>query len=94
MPRAPLIFVGGMLALALAVASLALQARAAGAFGTGMTIFSLVMAGITVFSFQFFPVLARRFPARLILAWSSVEYGCCRRMARSPPAWPECFLMR
>jgi hypothetical protein len=55
---APLILVGGMLALALAVASLALQARAAGAFGTSMTIFSLVVAGITVFSFQFFPVLA------------------------------------
>ena len=54
----PLILVGGMLALALAVASLALQARAAGASGTGMIIFSLAVAGITVFSFQFFPVLA------------------------------------
>ncbi len=54
----PLILVGGMLALALAVASLTLQARAAGAFGKGMTIFSLIVAVLTVFSFQFFPVLA------------------------------------
>jgi hypothetical protein len=52
----PLILVGGMLALA--VASLTLQARAAGVFGRGMTIFSLVVAVISVFSFAFFPVLA------------------------------------
>ena len=55
---APLILVGGMLALALAVASLTLQGRAAGAFGKGMTIFGLVVAVITLFSFVFFPVLA------------------------------------
>jgi hypothetical protein len=54
----PLVFVGGMIALALAVASLALQARAAGAFGKRLTIFSLVVAVLTVFSFEFFPVLA------------------------------------
>jgi hypothetical protein len=54
----PLILVGGMLALALAVASLTLQARAARVFGRGMTIFSLVVAVISVFSFAFFPVLA------------------------------------
>jgi hypothetical protein len=34
------------------------QARAAGAFGKGMTIFGLVVAVITLFSFVFFPVLA------------------------------------
>ncbi len=74
----PLIFVGGMLALALAVASLALQARAAGAFGTGMTVFSLVVAGITVFSFQFFPALAP-------LVWAvTVSIALIRRPTLAP----------
>jgi hypothetical protein len=54
----PLVFGGGMIALALAVAGLALQARAADAFGKGLTIFSLVVAVLTVFAFEFFPVLA------------------------------------
>jgi hypothetical protein len=54
----PLVFVGGMIALAVSVASLSLQARAAGAFGKGLTVFSLIMAVLTVFSFEFFPVLA------------------------------------
>jgi len=67
-----------MLALALAVASLALQARAAGAFSTGMTIFSLIVAGITVFSFQFFPVLAP-------LAWAlAVSITLIRRPTLAP----------
>jgi hypothetical protein len=54
----PLILVGAMFAFALALASLTLQARAAGAFGTRMTVFSLIVAVITLASFQFFPVLA------------------------------------
>jgi hypothetical protein len=54
----PLVFIGGMVALALAVASLSLQARAAGAFGSRLTIFSLVVAVLTLFSFEFFPLLA------------------------------------
>ncbi len=37
---------------------LALQARAVGAFGRGLTIFSLIVAVFTVFAFEFFPVLA------------------------------------
>jgi hypothetical protein len=54
----PLVFGGGMIALALAMAGLTLQARAVGAFGRGLTIFSLVVAVLTVFAFEFFPVLA------------------------------------
>lgn len=74
----PLILVGGMLALALAVASLALQAKAAGAFGTRMTIFSLIVAGITVFSFQFFPALAP-------LVWAvTVSIALIRRPTLAP----------
>lgn len=50
---------GGMLALTLAIASLAVQARRAGAFGRRMTIFSTVIAVLTfAASFQFLLVLA------------------------------------
>jgi hypothetical protein len=76
----PLILVGGMLALALAMASLALQARAAGAFGKALTIFTLIAAVITVFSFQFFPVLAP-------LAWTAtISIVLIRRPALTPRA--------
>jgi len=76
----PLILVGGMLALALAMASLALQARAARAFGTTLTIFTLITAVITVFSFQFFPVLAP-------LVWTvTMSIVLIRRPALTPQA--------
>jgi hypothetical protein len=76
----PLILIGGMLALALAMASLALQARATGAFGTALTIFTLITAVITVFSFQFFPLLAP-------LAWTAtISIVLIRRPALTPRA--------
>jgi len=58
----PLVLVGGMVPLALAVASLSLQAKAAGIFGRGMAGVGLAVAVITLFSFEFFTMLA-------MLAW-------------------------
>jgi hypothetical protein len=58
----PLIAVAGMIAFALALGCLTLQARRAGVFGRGLTIFSLVVAVVALFSFIFFPML-------LVLVW-------------------------
>jgi hypothetical protein len=58
----PLIAVSGMIAFALALGCLSLQARRAGVFGRGLTIFSLVVAVVALFSFIFFPML-------LVLVW-------------------------
>jgi hypothetical protein len=58
----PLIAVAGMIAFALALGALSLQARRAGVFGKGLTIFSLIVAVVALFSFIFFPML-------LVLVW-------------------------
>jgi hypothetical protein len=58
----PLIAVAGMIAAALAIGVLSTQARQAGVFGKGLTIFSLVVAVVALFSFIFFPML-------LVLVW-------------------------
>jgi hypothetical protein len=54
----PVISVAGMIALAVAIAVLSVQARDAGLFGSRLTIFSLVLAVITLASVLFFPLLA------------------------------------
>lgn len=54
----PVAMVAGMFAVALAIVAIAVQARSAGAFGTAMTVFSIIMAVITLASFLFFPLLA------------------------------------
>ncbi|MGH3601102.1 MAG: hypothetical protein ACRDQH_12665 [Pseudonocardiaceae bacterium] len=54
----PAATVGGMVAAALAVASVSAQARKAGTFGSRLTVFSYVMAAISLFSFIWIPQAA------------------------------------
>jgi hypothetical protein len=54
--------IAGMLAAALCVASVSVQARHAAIFGRKLTIFSLAVAVLLLASFAFFPILA-------LLAW-------------------------
>jgi L-lactate permease len=54
----PAITVAGMFGVALAIASLAVQARSAGLFGRRFQIVGLVVAVVTIFSFGFFPLVA------------------------------------
>ncbi|HEY4347563.1 MAG TPA: hypothetical protein VGM80_08230 [Gaiellaceae bacterium] len=54
--------IGGMLAAALCVACVSIQARGAAIFGRKLTIFSLVVAVVLLASFAFVPILA-------LLAW-------------------------
>ena len=68
-----------MIAIALAVALLTLQARRGGPFGSKMTVFILVMAVITLASFELFPLLA-------ILIWCIVAGIVLAR--RDVPAAP------
>jgi hypothetical protein len=56
---------GGMLAAALSVALLSLQAREAGVFGQRMTVFSCTVAVILLASVFFVPIVA-------LLAWCAV----------------------
>jgi hypothetical protein len=84
----PVVMVAGMIPFALAIAVVSLQARAAGAFGAGLTVFSLVMAVITLASFLFFPLLA---PLLWVLVVSIVlirRPGLIRAPS-SPPATPS-----
>jgi hypothetical protein len=60
-----LVGVAGMLAAAVSVASVSLQARAAGLFGTRLTRASLVVAVLLIGSIAFVPILA-------LLVWSIV----------------------
>lgn len=53
----PLIMVGGMLAAALAIAGISLQANRVGIFSRRLTVFGLVAAVITLFSFVFLPMV-------------------------------------
>ena len=50
--------VAGMIATSLSIASLTVLARSAGVFGRGLTVFSLVVAVILLFSVLFLPILA------------------------------------
>jgi hypothetical protein len=76
----PLIAVAGMIAFALALGCLSLQARRAGVFGGGLTIFSLVVAVLALFSFIFFPML-------LVLVWFLVvSVVLLRRRPDTAPA--------
>lgn len=58
----PILTVVGMIALAVAMASLSLEARRAGVFSSRMTTFSLIAAAFTAFSVVFFPLI-------LMLIW-------------------------
>jgi len=54
----PITTVAGMIAVAFAVALISLQARRSGLFGQRLTVFSIVMAVITLASFLWFPQAA------------------------------------
>lgn len=85
----PLLMVAGMFAVALAIAAVSLQAKAAGAFGTGMTVFSLIMAVITLGSFYFIPLLA---PLLWVLVTSIIlirRPALARREPSGTPATPS-----
>lgn len=54
----PMATVGGLIAAALAVATISRQAQLAGIFGTKLTVFSYVMAAVSVASFLWIPQAA------------------------------------
>jgi hypothetical protein len=61
----PIITVAGMIAVALAIGMLSVQAGRSGLFGRRLMIFGVAMAVITLASFEFFPLLA-------VLVWCIV----------------------
>ncbi|HEX3724192.1 MAG TPA: hypothetical protein VHV31_15500 [Nitrolancea sp.] len=72
--------VAGMIAASFSIAGLSLQARASGVFGNGLSIFSLVVAIIILFSFLFVPIVA-------LFVWLVVlTVVLMRRSAVSVPA--------
>ncbi len=73
-----LVAVGGMWAVALAVAVLSVQGKAAGVFGTRMAAFGWVVAILLLFSLLFLPVI-------VLLVWAVVVgVSCLRRDAAEP----------